>query len=333
MMLMEILTRLLLIMACVQILWSCSGLEEPCSMIRTTTVPMTTRASVENDGPENRINTLEAMAFISGTGLLEDYGKSNDNDVVLEVRADGEYDCIMGANVPEGVLPLIWDKDRYRSTLSYFSDNSTGSFVMSGETCGYRLSEEGDVAVNLSRLASKITLGVVEPAFITPEIAATGVVFDRAFLINVTGECLLCRTPSAGSWRNCLSLEDSLSIFESEAYCRDFGIPVVNRTGIKTGTSFYCYPNPVDNGVDSNEHPEWSPRNTRLVLELTIDGVKNYYPITLPAMECNKEYVIERVRLLGYGNDIPDKLVTRTEIEYNATVLPWADNIISPVWY
>ena len=75
------------------------------------------------------------------------------------------------------------------------------------------------------------------------------------------------------------------------------------------GMDFYCCPNPEG--------------KTRLVLELTVCGIKNYYPVTLPPMQCNYEYRIADVELTGWGSASPDVPVDRERLCWNLSVLPW----------
>ena len=57
---------------------------------------------------------------------------------------------------------------------------------------------------------------------------------------------------------------------------------------------FYPYPNPTK---DDTYEATWAPRHTLLVVEVTFEGKKGYYPVVLPVLERNKTYVIDELVL------------------------------------
>ena len=92
--------------------------------------------------------------------------------------------------------------------------------------------------------------------------------------------------------------------------------------------ALYCMPNPTDNGLNSSNSPSWSPRNTRVAVELKVDGQSNWYPVDLPAMECNRHYVIDGMTINGPGSQGPDYPVTRSGLSFSVSVSPWGEESV-----
>jgi hypothetical protein len=69
---------------------------------------------------------------------------------------------------------------------------------------------------------------------------------------------------------------------------------------------FYFYPNPIPEALDTRSET-WTRRRTRLVLETQIGGRTYYYPVTLPASQRNKTYLIEEAVIRKLGSRDPEK--------------------------
>ena len=286
------------------------------------------KVTVKSSSPVEGSIPLDAFVFRQDSGVLDAYVHSVDTDMDIAVVSGEPLELDIVANAPEHSLTGLYKLEQFHNALAEFSDNDVGKFIMSSGNTSLILTQDTGMNVSLSRLASKVTLGSVRPSFVTPELAALGVSLDRAFLINVTGKCHYDLTPSAGGWRNCMEMDESLAGFERQSYCQDFHKVVNSPALIETDVSFHCFPNPVDNGVDSSTNPGWCPRNTRLVLQMTVAGVKNYYSITMPAMECNKEYIIREVELKGYGTESPDLPLSRESVRFTVRVKQWEEKTI-----
>lgn len=275
------------------------------------------------------VRALDVLAFRQDTGILDGYGHSESGEVTVSLLCNTLLEVNLVANAPEEKMDGLTDASRYHGTLSEFGENSEDAFVMSSDPSLFTLQADAGLSLPLVRLADKISVKSIIPSFVTPELVALGVRLDRIFLINVSGECYYDHRPSAGNWRNRLEMDETLSGFERKAYCRDFGLDIGDSSALDLSVAFYCYPNPVDNGMDSSVSPDWSPRNTRLVIQMTIAGMKNYYSIDLPSMECNREYIIDKVTLLSYGMESPDIPVSRTSITFETTVSEWEETTVT----
>lgn len=301
---------------------SCSGVEG---------LPETPRLMLQmhtkSAAAVSRSEILHALAFKRSTGIIEQYALGTGPEADIDVTMGQEMEIYLIAESGNLDFDGIVTLSEFAGALSNFNDNENG-FVMSSGPIRKTVREDTSFECGLDRLSSRIRLESVVPEFITSELAALGVTLDRVFLINVSGQCHFDLCPYAGNWRNRQSLDYGLSSFEMRSYCHDYGIPVEGPSPLELDCDLYCYPNPVDNGVSSDTAPEWSPRNTRIVIQLTVGGIVNYYPISLPSMSCNAEYHIAKAVLKSYGTDEPDRFIDRTGLDFSIGVEPWEDKNI-----
>lgn len=272
------------------------------------------------------IRHLEALAFRKGDGILEDFRAASEESVSLKLTADMPVEVIALANCTGDALRKVYDKESFSVVRTSFSDMEENGFVMSSGFMEFTAATDGGLELPMTRLACKISLWELKASFVTEELASLGVTLERAFLINVSTECGYDMNPLAVSWRNRSAIDADLSGFEKKAYCREFGIAVNGAAPIHLGTELFCYPNPVDNGIFADDVDEWCPRNTRLVLQLSVGGIQNYYSVSLPSMECGREYVIKSIELLGFGMEAPDLRMSRTAAAFETMVSGWEES-------
>ena len=116
------------------------------------------------------------------------------------------------------------------------------------------------------------------------------------------------------------------------------GVSVVTDNSYTKEHAFYPYPNPYPvEGATPDYSPEWTPRGTILVIEaelldeagspIVIQGTTaqtvGYYPILLPALERNKTYVIDEVRITRLPGDVPYRPIETGESKVEIRVDEW----------
>ena len=116
------------------------------------------------------------------------------------------------------------------------------------------------------------------------------------------------------------------------------GVSIAQDNGYTKEHAFYPYPNVFPKEGETPDYAdEWSPRGTILVIEATmldeegheivIQGTENqtqgYYPIPLPALERNKTYSIDEVRITRLPGDKPYKPIETGESRVTITVNEW----------
>lgn len=296
-------------------------LKENRISVRVDTYCTQTKAGTASD---EVINTLDILVFRSNDSVLDAYTRVSGNTGAISVTAGMGLDYYIVANAPVNVLSSYLRKSSFLSDITTFSGISDAGFLFLGEGTGTFDGENNNVDVELNRYACKIGIDNIIPAFMDTDLGDNDVVFTRSYLINVNGTEPWSRTAAAGEvWYSKMAFDTSLSSGLKKAFLKERNVPVVSSDSISANDVFYCFPNPTDNDVTSATAPEWSIRNTRLVLEFSIGGNLNYYPIDVPAMESNKFYHITNVTLIGPGSSSPDIPVERQSITYTIEVNPW----------
>ena len=272
---------------------------------------------------EDAVNTLDVLIFRE-EGALEAYRRSNGRTVSVEVSAGIPLEYYVVANAPAGVLEHFADKSSFLDGAVFLADN-TEAFVMSGSGKHTFSGETESLDVNLDRYVSKIRLDSITPEFMDGLSESVSVMLNSVFLVNVSAEGHWDRIPFAGDlWYNKMTKEDLETNMENMLEA-SHGTSITDSTPLSLTDVFYCMPNPTDNDVTSLHTPQWSARDTRLVIDILIGGVHNYYPINIPGMSGNKCYRIKNAILIGPGSSSPDILVERVGIKYSIEVADWGD--------
>lgn len=295
--------------------------EDPVRETVEVTFSVLSTKSVEDD--ETNIVTLDALAF-RFDGTLDSYARADAAAVTLPLTKGAYISWWVVANAPEGALSVISTETAMSALRSALAENASNAFVMTARGSGVYEAANQTVNIDLTRLVSKVSIGKLTASFLgTGALSAADMTLDAAYLINASANVKYDITPLSESWYNQLRLDGTLAEPVKSFLWKDAESLELVPAGNDLGYYFYTCPNPVSNAATSAVLASWTPRNTRLVLETSIDGVKNYYPITLPAMQCNYEYLIEEVELLGFGSDGPDVPVVRDIVRYAVVVNPW----------
>jgi len=275
-------------------------------------------------GGGDGVSVLDVLVFRQDGGYLDSHVRADGRQVVVEVSAGMPVRYYVIANASGDAFDRVSDETRFRALFCSLEDHCDGVVMAGG---GDGVFDGGEtVTVSLDRLQSRVVLDKVTPRFLNTAYQSSVVKIERVFLVNVNGGCPYAGGPaSCDVWYNRLGMEPTGRHVD--------GLLAVSHSVVLDGPSsvvlddaLYCCPNPVDNGVTSVTAPVWSVRNTRLVIELSIDGIANYYPVTLPAMSCNCSYVISEAVLLGPGSASPDVPVDRTSMSFSIQVNPWGSD-------
>lgn len=290
-----------------------------------------TKGGIEATGAvvsDDTVESLSVFVYRSATGSLESSVRSEGAVAQVDVPSDMSLQWHVVANIPEGESVSCDTPDELNSSL-WKPDSLSAPFAMTGTGSG-SFSGGESVSVSLRRLVSRVTLQKVTPAFLGTSYKDASVTLTRVFLLNVAGSCPYSGTPSSdvSLWYNKLTLDASLPEGIAGGLVKDYSLSLSDASSVTLGTQLYCCPNPIGNGIDSSTEPSWSARNTRLIIELSIDGVPNYYPITLPAMSCNTDYVIREAVLLGAGASSPDMPVSRDAMRFSIQVNAWGTDAV-----
>lgn len=319
--------RLVLFLLSVCLLSGCGkvvSVSEPAAMVEVTfrgvCTPSTRSVSVD----ESSVHTLDVLVFRQDGGALECHSRAIGNAASVSVMSGTAYRWYVAANAPDGSFEGVSDEDRFR-TLSWRLPSLSSGTAMAGSGRG-TISGGCSVSVGLDRLACRVILDTFTPDFLSRMYPDADIRLERVFLLNVNGSCLWTVTPDVSDfWYNRMQRTEEGGDVDSFVSA-EHGIALSGPSAVPLGDVLYCCPNPVEQDCDALTVPQWSPRRTRLIIELSIDGVPNYYPVTLPAMQCNRSYFVASASALGPGFPSPDRCSTdRTSLEFSVSVLPWED--------
>ena len=301
--------------------------NEEIGVSRTSTVrfevgfAMTKAASSD----EEAIGSVDLLVFRRDGGSLEAAARASGRYVEAEVPSGVALDYYVVANAPESAFSAVASESAFLSSSSSLADNDVGKLVMVGSG-SKAFDGDSQETVYLDRVASKVTLEGITPVFLGSSFASSDVVLESVYLINVNGTCPYGLVPTAGeTWYCRMGYDASLAAPLSTMLYASVGKSITSDETLTDTYRLYCYPNPTNNAVNSATAPEWSVRDTRLVVVLTIDGVRNYYHVDIPDMHCNYNYVIRDLRLLGPGSDHPDIPVVRDGLSFTVEVNPWSE--------
>ena len=215
--------------------------------------------------------------------------------------------------------------------LSLLTHTTTTSLVMYGSG-SFAISTHNPsvIEVSMRRYSCKVSVESLEVKWLDAFSTPPAVTLERIVLVNVVGSTPYSAVPAVGeTWYNRQGVDGSLPAIVKDVTEAEYGsLPVLSSSAVNTLVPLYCMPNPTSNNVNSLNAPSWSPRNTRVALELKVDGVSNWYPVDLPAMLCNRHYLIRRMEVMGPGSQGPDYPVERDDVVFTLEVLPWGDEEI-----
>lgn len=272
------------------------------------------------------VDHVDLLAFRDGSRVA--YAHVDGQSPVTVTLRDGEtVDWHVVVNGPSGALAGYGTEEDLLSGLSLLSDGAASGLLVMYGSGSFAPVDGLDVQVTVRRYACKVSFGNVCFEYYDNFSTAPVVTLERVALVNVRGSVPYSGVPTGAAgdlWYNRMGLEEGLPSGVGAMLVRELGSRRVESSGpVSCGESLYCMPNPVSNNVTSATAPTWSPRSTRVALQVRIDGEDHWYPVTLPAMEPNKVYVIENLIIMGPGSSGPDIPVTRDDVSFNVRVRDW----------
>lgn len=295
-----------------------------------------TRAAVT--AHEDDIRSLDVLVFRADDGLLDAHERlvrDGLTGITAEVTAGVPLHWHIVANAPDGVLDGFTDEERLLGSVTFFTDGTTSSLVMHDEG-SVTVQAEGNEPVRavLDRYTCKVTVESLSVRWLDSFTTPPSVTLERIVLVNAVGSTPWSAVPAAGEvWYNKMGVDPSLGAFEKDMLVKEYGSrAVTSSAAMDVASPLYCMPNPVSNSWNSVNAPSWSPRNTRVAVELKVDGVSNWYPVDLPSMQCNRHYLLRGFTVSGPGSDSPDKPVSRDDVAFTVEILPWGENVLNPVF-
>lgn len=278
--------------------------------------------SLTTDG-ESKINSLQVFVFREN-GILDASAHGQSNAPLDVTTSMGNRTIAAVVNAP--LIANIKSLEQFKKTVSEFTDNNTGNFIMSGIHTENILGAK-TINVQVSRIVSRICVTSIindfeEKAYQTPE---TEFIIKEIYLANIPSESAYypgVNLPFDNS--NLLNPLGNQDLSASE--CRDLVSSGVLSEKISYGTTysvphyFYSYPNPSTVAGEKAEGK--GSICTRLVVSATLDTRPSYYVIPIDNIERNKSYNIRLTVTRPGSSDVGSDLITGG-IKVDVTVSDW----------
>lgn len=305
--------------------------------------PALTKAGVEATSAEKTINSVYLFVFdknnkleakvsptIAGDKLSATASVTITNgQKTLRVIANAGSSFYSSATV--GTTQL----SAFDSATSNLSDNSVSGLVMIGQATQNVLQ---DVAVNISmeRLASKVCLTKITRNFTDSNLAALDIKVTDVWVSNVAGNITWGKAAVAAAsqsiWYNKNNETAVHTDLPALLYNDVTDFSLAQGTSREMDIPFYIYSNPA---TAHTEGGTWSPRVSRLIVQVTTAGSNtHYYICPLPQTEPNKVYNVD-LTIKRIGANHPDHETETGDINLTVSasisVANWGSTTSVPV--
>ena len=248
---------------------------------------------------------------------LEVYKKITDGLSTTLTLRKGANTLWAVVNAPD--ISNVSTLTQLKAVSSSLSDNLSNFVMVGSKLVNYpNDDEEGGVGpISVERLASRVVVKKVTAAFINPTYAAATCKLKKMYLINAPGGINFgLDAPTVWYAKRAYEEVSGLVDFLSTSG----GEHDLNTAPFTTTCYHYCYPNSTSSDTSA---ATWSPRHTRMVIEVELDSETFYYPITLPVLQHGKSYEIENLTITRKGSTNPDEPVSVYDVNFNVEVKPW----------
>ena len=231
------------------------------------------------------------------------------------------------SNCPDDIY--AWSDIRSYSSLSgrkfRLEDECPDSPMMAG-TVSLPEGSSRSCKVKLRPMLSRITVRSIACDFTGRPYAGEKLTDVRAYLTYASRECHPLDTADRpSSWLNAGHLDETETsvLSHPELVLAEIGSSLGGR--IYPALDFYCYPNPSDGTV-------FGQPVTRLVIEGKLRGTTYYYPIDLPGLEANVQYLLD-ITLTRTGTSDPDIPAASGTILLQEGILDWDEREWDDIYY
>lgn len=279
--------------------------------------PPFTKVSSVSSEDETAVNTVQ-LFICDESGVVEAYQKATGSQISVNVST-GSKNIYAVVNAPD--LTNIRTETALLGQQSSLEDNSVGHLVMSGALLDEAVSSESSSkTITVKRLVAKVTLQKLTRNFTNSELAGKELRLRGIYLTDVVANTAYFGGDVEYSWYNRLQHTAS----EPNALIYDAVTGTLAQNGIhSTPHSFYPYPNDSPGMPTGAAAGTWSERRTMLVIDTTLDGQDNYYPVYLPEIESNKTYTITDFTITKRGSKHPWEPVESKDVSFVIDVADW----------
>jgi len=288
-----------------------------------------TRSTDTDTDDESAVDGWTLLLFRDGQ--LIDAGSSASDASISRTLQKGTYAAFAVVNPPSDFRAGDYATLQELSDgVSGLGDNAPGRFVMAGsKDVTVPSADGGPQTIGVDRLVCKAGIRKISVDFTDPLLVSRTFLLKAVYLTNVYGQSRYGSDLGEGElqslasrWYNRMGHQSGT---DAEALLADTDIGQAVSASAPYGTAhyFYCYPNPLSESKDSRS-ADWSVRRTRLVIEAGIGDKTYYYPITLPASQRNRTYIVEEAVIRNLGSEDPEQEVPGSiDVTFSTSAEDW----------
>ncbi len=296
----------------------------------------------DGPSPEKTVNVGLSVSCDKATKVADASGEAVVNDFQVFVFGENDrleaYKKVKGkSSLNLGLFPgfkkvhvlanapvytgITSHRDLY-TKVSYLKDNEPGSFVMEGYDTLTVGKEDISRELSASRLVSRVSLIKVENK-LDSVYGNLGFVLSRAYLTNIAADRRYSAeghpAPAPTLWYHMMEYVGADGI--SALAMADYGNEIIAKSkSYSTPQHFYCYPNPT---AQDSLKDTWSPRFTKLVVEVKLGSELYYYPVPLGELEQNTAYQVS-LSVTRPGSKDPDVPYNPDSGTFDIKVVDWS---------
>ena len=276
------------------------------------------KVRIRGSAGETMPEELDLYAFRDDDHCLESASSGTGDSISIRLVNGRDYRLYLLGN-GHGIPGIAGSEEEFLTKRTSLEENNPGKPVMFSSPLLFNCGED-EPTLELRRYLCKVT--VKEISSVWPENMSCAV--TALAIVNASGSVPLSGIPDSEDIRfNLAGIDSALPAAIKDKLLWEGSIDIHGETDI--GKSLYTMPNASD--ADTYGLP-WAPRRTRLAIRLSFGSESNWYPVNLPPMTCNSDYVIEHILIQGPGSLAPDEAIDRTSISFDVRVRPWeSENI------
>lgn len=292
---------------------------------------------------EDNISTLSAYVFTSD-GTFEKKGIIGGGNTTLTISGltPGTKKVHVCANIPTAIADVAteWDLNSQMYNLSDISVSSYDAgfnIPMSGYASNISVTANSTTAVpiTIKRHMARIVLASVTTRSVDGGMYASsaGLTLVGAFLTNIVAQNGYTLNTLSNVYAHKSGLNADLHDLDITEDTFVGGVMTARSLSLDSSGAlaspsvFYCFRNiqtndPHDIPSTASEMSSWASRRSRLVLQFSSDSGTVYYPVTLPYLNNNTNYVVN-VEISGAGVPRPEMELTKSSYSVTVAVSSW----------
>ena len=265
----------------------------------------------------NNEKTVHSVGYyiFDSQGRLESVWNASSSAAVSGRVTSGTKTVWAVVNIPASRFSDVRTLSQFEAKEVSFADMSPSSFLMSGKKSVYVGTGNVTTSIPVERFVARLCVAEITNG-LSGSRANADVYLRSVFLSNVAGNCRITgASPATFQWYNKCARRSgggsgALIIDEEDSDLQpylffDFGYEYMAPEDTSSPyCGLYMFPNPT-----TTDRTGWAstftPRYTRVVVAVEIDGEVYYYPVSITGMECNHAYTLY-LTITHLGSKDPD---------------------------